>query len=113
MPQKIPARNFEYYRQTMVLGGLRYGVTLRWNSECEKWAYAIDIDGEIVKGFELLPENQIMANAEPCLPWSFGGLELIRLNNTSSGMNALIDGSLCLRFWHSFEIYQMFGSTRI
>ena len=113
MPQKIPARNFDYHRQTMVLGDLRYGITLRWNEACQQWAYAIDIDGQIVKGFEFLVEGQIVANAQPCLPWSFGGLYLERVDTNTTGMDALIDGSLCLWFFHSFEIYQLYGSTRI
>lgn len=113
-PEKIPTREgLDYYRQTMILGGLRYGLSLRWNPACEKWAYAIDVDGEIVKGYEFLVEGQIVANAQSCLPWSFGGLYLERVNNNFTGMEALPKGSLCLWFYHSGWIFTQTGSSEV
>jgi len=113
-PQKIPTREgFDYYRQTMVLGNLRYGLNLRYNPTCDLWMYAIDIDGSIVLGYEALVEGQIVANTSACLPWSFGGLFLERVNTNFTGIDALPRGSLCLWFFHTAWLHAQTGSTDV
>lgn len=112
--EKIPVvEGLDYYRRTMILGGFRYGITLRYNKECDKWSYEIDIDGETVYGPFQMPENTIFANALPCLPWSFGGLYLERVNTNFTGIDALGKGSLCLWFVHSYRVFLDYGSSRV
>ena len=111
MAEKLPVRDFEHQTFSAILGGQRYSMTLRWNPACSVWTVRVAQNGTNLVGFVPLVQGQINITALPCLPASFGGLYLEVVDSTVAGSEALISGAQCLWFFHSAEVFLMFGTV--
>lgn len=111
MPERIEVRDFENQSFSVVLGGQRYRIGLRYNPTCDIWMVSVSQNGELVVQGVPLVKNGLILSGLSCLPASFGGLYLEVKDSNVTGSQALISGAQCLWFYTSQEVYALYGTV--